>query len=102
MTVPLGSVVRHEEDLVPRRTPEQIERRVQEASGGSEFYRRILSRNLAPPATSITTAEEISERIEAAQAAGATHCNVGFPYRDLSHALDGMEWFAREVMPRYR
>lgn len=98
LVAPIGPVLRHE-DAAPRRSPEEVERRVQEAAGDSRFYRDILSRNLA--SIPLTSAEEMAGRIEKVRAAGATHCNVGFRYRELSHYLEAMEWFAGEVMPRF-
>lgn len=46
------------------------------------------------------SADEIAEDVRAYAAAGARHCVIGFESNDLSFALDRIEAFARDVMPK--
>ncbi|MEE9286186.1 MAG: LLM class F420-dependent oxidoreductase, partial [Dehalococcoidia bacterium] len=66
---PMPAILRHE-DAAPKRTPEEIERRVQAIAGESEFYQKIARRNLERP--SVTSTESVLEQIDGAREAGAT------------------------------
>lgn len=98
VVAPVGPILRHPE-AAPQRSAEEVRRRVQAIAGDSEFYRKIATRNL--DTASLTSVDDIVQQIDRVKAAGATHLNVGFRYRELSHYLESMEWFAKEVMPRY-
>jgi len=98
IVAPVGPVLRNP-DAAPKRSAEEVQRRVQAIAGDSEFYRKIASRNLS--SDSLSTTEAVAGMVERAKAAGATHCNVGFRYRELPHYLEAMDWFAKEVMPQY-
>ena len=99
VVMPVGPVLRNE-DAAPKRSAEEVERRVKAIAGDSEYYRKIAARNLSN--ASLTSAEDIRSQVNRAKAAGATVCNVGFRYRELSHYLEAMDWFAKEIMPNYR
>lgn len=98
IVAPVGPILRHE-DAAPKRSAEEVERRVQAIAGDSEYYRTIAARNLST--VSLSTKESVVQMVESAKAAGATHLNVGFRYRELRHCLEAMDWFAREIMPAY-
>jgi probable F420-dependent oxidoreductase len=97
---PIGPVLRNEV-AAPKRSAEQIEARVKQIAGDSEYYQRLVRRNLET-ASALTTPEDIHEQIKTWKAAGATHFNVNFRYRELSHLTEAIDWFAKEVMPKYR
>ncbi|MBM4406493.1 MAG: TIGR03619 family F420-dependent LLM class oxidoreductase [Chloroflexi bacterium] len=49
----------------------------------------------------LTSAEETCAKIQEYLDAGATNIYANFRYRELSHLLESMDWFAKEVMPKY-
>lgn len=99
VVAPIGPVLRNEE-AAPRRSAEQIEARVKQIAGDSEYYQKIARQNLHT-AMGLTTPEEMHQQIATWQAAGTTHASIAFRYRELSHLTEAMTWFAKEVMPRY-
>lgn len=49
----------------------------------------------------LTNAEETCAKIQEFVEAGATNIYVNFRYRELAPLLETMDWFAKEVMPKY-
>ncbi len=96
---PIGPVLRNEV-AAPKRSAEQIEARIKQIAGDSEYYQRLVRRNLET-ASALTTPEDIDEQIKTWKAAGATHFNVNFRYRELSHLTEAINWFAKEILPKY-
>ncbi len=56
----------------------------------------------SPLPGALATAEQTCAKIQEYLDAGATNIYANFRYRELSHLLESMDWFAKEVMPRYR
>ncbi len=53
-------------------------------------------------AQSLTTKDQVCERVRLLLDAGATSINAGFRYQEPAPLLESMDWFAREVMPEFR
>ncbi|MEE9286185.1 MAG: TIGR03619 family F420-dependent LLM class oxidoreductase [Dehalococcoidia bacterium] len=72
-----------------------------EAQGSQRdpYYVKATTAPLA--AASLTTNDEVCQRVQQFVDAGATAINVGFRYQELGPLLESMDWFAREVMPRF-
>ena len=98
VVMPVGPILRNPE-AAPTRTQEDVQRRLKAHKDDPEFYRKIIAKSLDP--SSLTSAEEVTRQIDGARAAGATHLNVAFRYRELGHYLEALDWFAKEIMPRY-
>ena len=85
---------------IRQRSAEEVQRRVEQIAGASDYYRKIAAKNL--DSSAITETDDVHAEIEGLKDAGATCLQVGFRYRELPELLDSMEWFAQEIMPGHR
>jgi probable F420-dependent oxidoreductase len=85
------------DEPIQQPSAEDIDQRARE--GQSEYYRRIAARNL--DSSTLRTVEEVVGEIDKVKSVGATGCMVNFRCREPQEFLEGMDWFAEKVMPRY-
>jgi len=98
LVAPLGAIEVVEGAARPQ-AQANVERRVRDIAGDSEFYRRIAGNTFAAPTRA--TVEGVSAKVQRFKELGVNYINVAFKYREPSHYLESMDWFAREIMPRF-
>ena len=86
-------------DAEPELAPGDAARHSYQSARGSAGYRQEVARGL--DSVALDSVEGVCQGADQVKASGATYCRVPIKFRDLPQCLESIEWFGKNVIPRY-